>query len=71
MKKILSPDEMCGVFGVTKVTLYHWRKGTFHKTALPYHTKPHGSLFRVYYKLAEIKKWARENDVEMNTEPKS
>lgn len=63
MKPRLSTGEVCDLFKVSRVTLFHWRNGTFHKTKLPFHTEPHGTIHRIHYKWGEVKKWAKENDV--------
>ena len=64
MKALLTTTDMTELFEVSRVTLFHWRNGTFHKTKLPFHTEPHGTLHRIYYKWGEVKKWAKENEVD-------
>jgi hypothetical protein len=66
MKKELSNTDLTRLFGVSRVTLHHWRKGTARKTALPSHLKPKGQVHVVYYKWVEVKAWAKQNDMEIN-----
>lgn len=63
MKSRLTTTDMQQLFNVSAVTLFHWRNGTHHKSKLPFHTVPHGSIFRIYYQWSEVKQWASKNEV--------
>lgn len=67
MSKELSTKDLCTKYGVTVMTINNWRKGTKRITALPCHTRPrveargHGT--EVYFLEAEVKTWAKENNI--------
>lgn len=63
--KELTTKNLCTLFGVGTMTINNWRKGSTRITPLPAHTKPRGTRASVHFKLSEVKKWAKANNIEM------
>lgn len=59
----LNIKDACTFFGVGHMTIFNWRRGTVRKTRLPFHTVKRGERDEVFFKLSELRKWAKENDV--------
>lgn len=55
--------DACTFFGVGHMTIFNWRRGTVRKTPLPFHTVARGEREEVFFKLPELRKWAKANDV--------
>lgn len=60
----LNIPQMCAMFGVTHLTIYHWRKGTATRDALPV-AKPTKDEppNAVRFDKARVLKWAKKHDV--------
>ena len=67
----LTTAQLMKVFNITQMTLYNWRMGTDKKKTgrLPAHFKEVGQRHRVYFKWAEVKRWAVKNNVEIVVHP--
>lgn len=58
----LTTKQVMAGFGVSDMTVFTWRRGTNTRSVLPCHAD--GT--RVYFKEAEMAKWAKKNGVEWN-----
>lgn len=60
----LSTAEVCSMFGVKHMTIFNWRRGSIRRTPLPFHTIQRGKeRTLVFFKLAEVKAWAKQNQL--------
>jgi hypothetical protein len=69
----LNTEQLMRIFGVTLMTVYNWRypHPNGKKSVIPYHRKKSGDRRRrIYFKWVEVKKWAKENNVEVVVHPK-
>lgn len=58
----LNDAQTCVLFGVTPMTLRHWREGTPRRSALPFATDKEGKRAYTFGKLA---KWATDNGIQL------
>lgn len=58
----LNDAQACRLFGVTPMTLRHWRQGTPRRTALPHVTDKTGKRS---YLVTKLDKWAASNGIQM------
>lgn len=65
-KTKLNNADMQKLFGVSYMSILHWRKGTPRKTPLPHTVDKKGSPA---YAPKAVASWAKKNGVEMTCEP--
>lgn len=71
----LNTKQLMQVFTVDNMTIYNWRYPsrvykTAQKTSLPFHVRDAGSRHRIYFMWGEVRRWAKQNRVEVHTHPK-
>lgn len=62
-KGTLTSRELEQLFGVTTQTVVNWRKGSTRIEPLPSHFVQMAVRNKVYFKWAEVKKWATKNNL--------
>lgn len=64
----LDTQDLIRIFNVTQMTVTNWRfpHKFAQKTPLPFHTEKFGKTrHRVFFVWSKVKKWAKENEVEI------
>lgn len=69
--KELTTKDLQILFQVGTMTIYNWRKGSTRIKPLPAHCRERGMLGErksIFFKLGEVKKWAKDNGIDLPKE---
>lgn len=58
----LKTKDLCKLLGKTPMMIYLYRSGSMKTvTPLPHYTQQNGKRHFVFYKMSEVRKWAKRN----------